>query len=182
MNSVIGLSFERPYWRTGLNLIYANFMKSTVKSEDFSRVRGCQWNSSLSLEQGNIKAHLPIKVTPYISFSFSADVFPFCQSWRTHWIHSTSHWSQQVRMAKLYFKFWVFVTRSTFISTKATPFLFVGLHYTSWYFSDRRSQKKKIGMVKNIITYCNFSNFGNICKWLFFDKLSDINVQITLLN
>ena len=37
-------------------------------------------------------------------------------------------------------------------------------------------------MVKYIVAYHNFPNFGYICKWPFFDKLSDINVQITLYN
>ena len=35
-------------------------------------------------------------------------------------------------------------------------------------------------MMKYIVTYRNFQNLGNICKWPFFDKLSDANVEITL--
>ena len=34
-------------------------------------------------------------------------------------------------------------------------------------------------MVKYIVIYRNFSNLGNICKWPYFDKLSDTNDEIT---
>ena len=34
--------------------------------------------------------------------------------------------------------------------------------------------------VKYIVIYWNVPNLDNICKWPFFDKLSDTNVQITL--
>ena len=37
---------------------------------------------------------------------------------------------------------------------------------------------KKTDMVKYTVTYHNFLNLGNICKWPVLDKLSDVQIPL----
>ena len=62
---------------------------------------------------------------------------------------------------------------------KPTPFYLLDC-VTPTDFSDRQSEKIKIGVVKCIVMQHNFLMAGNICKLPFFDKPSDTNVQTLL--